>query len=103
MLKLFRSSYIEKMLFCETVVPATVPSGEPIGISLPSSRKRGAGECLHVNVSFRIGVCSEVSLCLSVRIRHHNKCRCSHQHFPHAVAPCLASMKPLTLCRCVAG
>jgi hypothetical protein len=66
MLKLFRSSYIKEMLLSETIVPATVPSGEPIGISLPSSCEGGASQCLHVNVPLGICVCSQVSLRLSV-------------------------------------
>src|SRR5580704_2065475 len=66
MFELFRSGYVEEMLLCEAVVPATVPGGKPIGISLPGSRKCGTGQCLHVNVPLGISVCSEVCLSLNV-------------------------------------
>src|SRR4051794_40315332 len=66
-LKLLRSGYVKKMLLCQTVVPATVPSSEPVGISLPSSCKCRAGQFLHVKVSLGVGVCSEVCLSLGVR------------------------------------
>src|ERR1700737_2608315 len=69
MLELFRSGDIKEMLLCETIVPATVPSGEPVSVSLPSSRKCGAGQCLHVNVPLGICICSEVYLSLNVRTR----------------------------------
>ena len=54
-LEFLRSGDIEEMLLREAIVPANVPSGEPEGISLPGSRKRGASQCLHVNVSLGIG------------------------------------------------
>jgi hypothetical protein len=97
MLKLLRSGDIEEMLLCQTVVPATVPSGESICIPLPRSRKRGTGQRLYVNISFRISVRREVSLCSSARTRRHKKCCCKHQHFPHLSLLCQASMKMLTL------
>ena len=62
MLKLFRSSYVEEMFLRESVVPTTVPGGEPIRIPLPGSGKRGTGQRLYVNVPFGIGICSEVDL-----------------------------------------
>ncbi len=83
MLKLFRSSYIEEVFLCETVVPTTVPSGKPIRIPLPRSGKRGTSQRLYVNVPFRVGICREVGLRSNVRTRCHQKCRCKHQHFQH--------------------
>jgi hypothetical protein len=43
MLKLLRAGYIKEMFLSKTIIPATIPSGQPIGILLPSTGQRGAG------------------------------------------------------------
>jgi len=62
MLKLFRSSYIEEVFLCETVVPTTVPSGESIGISLPRVGQLCASQGLNVNKSFGVGISTKIDL-----------------------------------------
>ena len=56
------------MLLGEAVVPAAIPGGEPISVPLPGARKRGAGQCLDVDVSVCIRICGEVRLCLGMEL-----------------------------------
>ena len=41
MFQLFRTGYVEVVLLCKAVVPATVPGCQPVSIALPGSRKGG--------------------------------------------------------------
>src|SRR3954466_11229644 len=70
MLELLRAGYIEEVLLCQTIVPAAIPGGKPIGVTLPSTGKLGAGSCLHVDVPLGVGVCCQVGLSLTPRTRH---------------------------------
>src|SRR5215212_6193135 len=87
MLKLLRSGDIEEMFFPKTIIPATIPGGQPIGILLPSTGKRGAGQCLHVNVALGVCVCSQVCLSLSARTRHAKDRRRNNHQRSHPVTP----------------
>src|SRR5262249_49806985 len=73
-LELFRPCDIEEMLLSKTVVPTTVPGGQPVGVALPSVRKSGAGQRLHIDVALGIRVCGEVRL--GPRERNHCQEHC---------------------------
>jgi hypothetical protein len=68
MFELFRSGDIEVMLLGEAVVPAAVPGGEPVGVSLPCTRERGTGQCLHIDIPVGVRVGGEVGLRLNLRV-----------------------------------
>ena len=66
--KLFRSGYIEVVFLREPVVPAAIPRREPIGVSLPGSRKGRARQRLHVDVPVGIRICSKICLCFTCEL-----------------------------------
>src|SRR6478735_3530287 len=87
------------MLLGEDVVPAAVPGCEPVGVSLPGSRKSSTGQRLYINVTIGVCICSEVCLRVNSRTGCSQDCR-NHQCFPHSLTPEKFSRSWLRLRRC---
>jgi hypothetical protein len=51
MLEVFRSGYVKEVFLRESVVPAAVPGGEPVGISLPSAAQVSACTSIYPSAS----------------------------------------------------